>query len=43
MRYTAHGATRVYPDGDQLDWNAIYADRPGPVPASTVTLHLPAT
>ncbi|MBV9578251.1 MAG: DUF2207 domain-containing protein [Chloroflexi bacterium] len=41
VRYTAHGATRVYPNGDQLDWNAIYADRPGPVAASTVTLHLP--
>ena len=41
LRYTAHGATRVYADGDQLDWNAIYADRPGAVAASTVTLHLP--
>ena len=41
VRYTAHGATRVYADGDQIDWNAIYADRPGPVTASTVTLHLP--
>jgi hypothetical protein len=41
LRYTAHGATRVYPDGDQLDWVAVYADRPGPVAASTVTMHLP--
>ncbi len=41
VRYTADGATRVYEGGDQLDWNAIYADRPGPVAASTVTLHLP--
>jgi hypothetical protein len=41
LRYTANGATRVYPDRDQLDWNAIYADRPGAVAASTVTLHLP--
>ena len=42
LRYTAHGVTRVYSGGDQVDWNAIYADRPGPVAASTVTLHLPA-
>jgi hypothetical protein len=42
LRYLAHGATRVYPGGDQVDWNAVYADRPGGVGASTVTLHLPA-
>jgi hypothetical protein len=41
LRYTAHEATRVYPDGDQINWNAVYADRPGAVAASTVTLHLP--
>ncbi|MBV9601746.1 MAG: DUF2207 domain-containing protein [Chloroflexi bacterium] len=41
LRYTAHDATRVYQNGDQIDWNAIYADRPGSVAASTVTLHLP--
>lgn len=42
LRYTAHGVTRVYSDGDQVDWKAIYPDRAGPVAASTVTLHLPA-
>jgi hypothetical protein len=41
LRYTAHGVTRVYDGVDQVDWNAVYADRPGPVAASTVTLHLP--
>jgi hypothetical protein len=41
LRYTAHGVTRVYDGVDQVDWNAVYADRPGPVEASTVTLHLP--
>jgi hypothetical protein len=42
LRYTAHGVIRVYPGGDQVDWNAVYADRPGPVASATVTLHLPA-
>ena len=42
LRYTAHGVVRVYPGSDQVDWNAVYADRPGPVDAATVTLHLPA-
>jgi hypothetical protein len=42
LRYTAHDATRVYAAGDQVDWNAIYANRPGPVQSSTVTMHLPS-
>jgi len=42
LRYTAHDVTRVYPNGDQVNWNAVYADRPGPVEAGTITLHLPA-
>jgi hypothetical protein len=42
LTYTAHGATRLYQDSAQLDWNAIYSDRPGPIDASTVTMHLPA-
>jgi Predicted membrane protein (DUF2207) len=41
LRYVAHGVTRVYSGGNQVDWNAVYADRAGPVAASTVTLHLP--
>jgi len=42
VRYVAHGAVRIYDAGDQAQWKAIYADRPGPVSASSVTVHLPA-
>jgi len=42
LTYTLRGAIRIYDAGDQLLWKAIYADRPGPVTASTVTVHLPA-
>jgi uncharacterized protein (TIGR04222 family) len=42
LTYTVQGALRIYNAGDQLDWNAIYADRPGDVAASSVTVHLPA-
>jgi hypothetical protein len=41
LRYTLHGALRIYDAGDQLQWKAIYADRTGPVAASSVTVHLP--
>jgi hypothetical protein len=41
VRYTVTGATRIYDGGDQLQWRAIYADRPGAVGASTITVHLP--
>lgn len=41
VRYTATGAVRIYDGGDQLQWRAIYADRPGIVGPSTVTVHLP--
>ena len=42
LRYTLHGALRIYDAGDQLQWKAIYADRGGPIAASAVTVHLPA-
>lgn len=42
LRYVAHGVARVYSAGDQVQWQAIYADRPGAVQGGTVTLHLPA-
>jgi hypothetical protein len=42
LRYTLRGAIRIYDAGDQLEWKAVYADRPGPVAASTATVHLPA-
>jgi uncharacterized membrane protein YgcG len=42
LRYTIHGAIRIYDAGDQLQWKAIYADRPGQVAASSATVHLPA-
>jgi hypothetical protein len=42
ISYIVRDAVAIYPDGDQLDWRAIYADRPGPVAASSVTVHLPS-
>ena len=42
LQYTIRGAIRIYDAGDQLQWKAIYADRPGSVAASSVIVHLPA-
>ena len=43
LRYTVSGALRYYPDGDQLFWVAVYADRAGfPVQNARVTVRLPA-
>ena len=43
LRYTVSGALRYYPEGDQLFWVAVYADRAGfPVQAARVTVRLPA-
>ena len=41
VRYTLGGAMRVYDTGDQLEWKAVYADRPGGIAASTVTIRFP--
>jgi uncharacterized membrane protein YgcG len=42
LAYTVEGATRYYPNGDQVYWVAVYADRNGyPVLNSRVTVHLP--
>jgi uncharacterized protein (TIGR04222 family) len=41
ITYVADGAVAIYDGGDQIDWNAIYADRPGPVASSSVTVRLP--
>ena len=41
LRYRVDGGIRVYEGGDQVRWNAVYADRPAPVLASTVTLRFP--
>jgi hypothetical protein len=41
VRYTVTGAARIYDAGDQLQWRAIYADRPGAISRSTITVHLP--
>ena len=42
LAYTVSGATRYYPEGDQIYWAAVFAQRNGfPVMHSTVTLHLP--
>jgi len=43
LRYTVSGALRYYPDGDQVYWVAVYADRAGfPVQDARVTVRLPA-
>ncbi|HUE76166.1 MAG TPA: DUF2207 domain-containing protein, partial [Chloroflexota bacterium] len=42
LRYRVSGGLRIYPDGDQLYWDAIYADRPLPVDQAEVTVRLPA-
>lgn len=43
LSYLVKGATRYYPDGDQVYWAAVYADRNGfAVLNSTVTVRLPA-
>lgn len=42
IRYRVLGGLRYYETGDQLWWKAVYADRPYPVNASTVTVRVPA-
>jgi hypothetical protein len=42
VRYVARDAVRQYSGGDQVQWKAVYADRDGPVQASSITVHLPA-
>jgi Predicted membrane protein (DUF2207) len=42
VRYTVRGAMRVYDAGDQLEWKAVYADRPGDIAASSVTIRFPS-
>jgi uncharacterized membrane protein YgcG len=42
LEYTVRGATRYYPDGDQVYWAAVFPDRGGfPVLNSTATVRLP--
>ena len=42
VSYRAIGALRFYEGGDQLYWQAVFADRGYPVDAATVTVKLPA-
>jgi Predicted membrane protein (DUF2207) C-terminal domain/Predicted membrane protein (DUF2207) N-terminal domain len=41
LRYVAHDAVRQYSAGDQVQWKAVYADRPGAVQAGNVSVDLP--
>ena len=41
VQYVVHGGVRYYSGGDQLWWKAVFPDRPFPVLASRVTVHLP--
>ncbi len=42
ISYRVHGGLRYYDDGDQVWWQAVYADRSFPVNSSVVTIHVPA-
>lgn len=42
LRYTVHGALRIYDTGDQLRWNFIERDRFYIMDTSRVVVHLPA-
>jgi hypothetical protein len=42
IRYRVDDAIRVYPEGDQLYWTAIWPDRPAAVRSSTVTVRFPS-
>jgi len=42
LEYTLRGALRIYPDGDQIFWKFIEADREYPIQASRVLVSLPA-
>jgi len=42
IHYVAHGAIRIYDQGDQVWWKAIPADRGFPIRSSRVTVKLPA-
>lgn len=41
LKYTLHGAMRVYPQGDQFWWKFVEADRAYTIASSRVILHLP--
>lgn len=43
LRYTITDALRIYGGGDQFWWKFIEQDRPYPIKATRVTLHLPGT
>jgi uncharacterized membrane protein YgcG len=42
VSYKVHGGLRYYDGGDQLWWNAVYADRPADVESSVVIVKVPA-
>jgi uncharacterized membrane protein YgcG len=42
LHYVLNGALRIYPNGDQLWWKFIEADRGYTINASRVVVHLPA-
>lgn len=42
IEYTVVGALRIFPDGDQLQWQAIPADHSGAIASSLITVELPA-
>ncbi len=43
LRYTLHGALRIYPDGDQLFWKFIESDRAYTIEAARVLVTLPGS
>ena len=40
LRYHVVGGLRLYPGGDQLWWQPLITDRPGPIASALVTVHL---
>lgn len=42
IEYTVVGALRIFPDGDQLQWQAIPVDHSGAIASSLITVELPA-
>ncbi|MEZ4681732.1 MAG: DUF2207 domain-containing protein [Caldilineaceae bacterium] len=43
LRYRVQGALQLLPDGQRLNWTAIFADHAAPVTAASLQLQLPAT
>ncbi len=41
VQYRVKGGVRLHPQGDQIVWPALFADRDAPIQGSTVTVRVP--